>query len=110
MTFNVNPTNEQVVISQGENSITLKTCEIEEIMRRLYRPLLVDDVRHILIDKIMDGELPPEAFDNKEFLEALTDKYIENRTYAEGTDRYFNEVIKASIVNAFEDISYETFA
>lgn len=85
---------------------TLLESVIKEINVELYYK---EDVLNEISDKIEDGDLPKEAYDNKEYTQAVLEKYTKNREDDEGLSS--DDILGWDIClsNAFDEVSYDWY-
>lgn len=83
---------------------------LKEVYRECQREFYYkEDVKQRIDEMIQDGELPKEAYDNKEYIEELTNTYTFMRMENEGACSDFVRGWEVLLDDAFKEVDYKKY-
>ena len=91
--------NKNITIEKDNVTISLAAGELEVIKSYMAKADHRNDVLFVVKDRVDDGELPAEALENEEYIEAVLDLYEDYLSECEWTWRECMEM-------ALDEISY----
>lgn len=100
----------KIIIKDGTNMITLNGNEFSNIERAYNKEVYYrEDVENQIDVLIESGDLPENAAENKDYINAVLDAYATNREeYGDGTDE--NLPWTDCLNDAFDSVNYNDYS